>query len=426
MRLLVVRPDYASHAFGLIEIASAARRGGADVRFATGEAVRPLVEAAGLTWVPLRLGRGSNPGTIRVEDQPPGEDEHLRAFFAATRVGAVATLRYQADARRHDLLFEPDRVLDDLAAIVDRVQPDEVLVDHVSFAATLALYALDVPYTSVVLGHPTALPAPGELYGCPPMWPATLRPPAEQLGALTAHCAEVAEAFTCSANEVLRRRAPSRPSIDDAFARPGRATFYNYPAALHPADRPLPPASVFLGSLARAEALVEQPLPSGRGPRVLVSLGSFLGARDDVLHTAVAAAATTGWALALAHGTSSRTSLGPIPDGAVVQPSLPQVALLDHTDVVVTHGGNNTITEALRAGRPMVVLPFSTDQFAGAAAVEQAGLGLVLDPNRLTVDALRDAVATVAGADCTDRAALLGERLRSQPGAEVAASVLLA
>ena len=110
----------------------------------------------------------------------------------------------------------------------------------------------------------------------------------------------------------------------------------------------------------------------------------------------------------------------------MVQPSLPQVALLDHTDVVVTHGGNNTITEALRAGRPMVVLPFSTDQFAGAAAVEQAGLGLVLDPNRLTVDALRDAVATVAGADCTARAALLGERLRSQPGAEVAASVLLA
>ena len=113
--------------------------------FATGDAVRPLVAEAGVRWVSLRLGRGSNPGTIRAAEQARGEDDHLRAFFEATRRGAVPTLIHQAEARHHDLLHEPDRVLDDLARIIDLVDPDRVVVDHVAFGASLALYALDVP-----------------------------------------------------------------------------------------------------------------------------------------------------------------------------------------------------------------------------------------------------------------------------------------
>ncbi len=57
--------------------------------------------------------------------------------------------------------------------------------------------------------------------------------------------------------------------------------------------------------------------------------------------------------------------LGPIPDDWLVRASLPQVALLRHANLLVTHGGNNSVTEALTHGVPMLVLPFSTDQFDG-------------------------------------------------------------
>ncbi|MEP7036112.1 MAG: glycosyltransferase, partial [Actinomycetota bacterium] len=40
---------------------------------------------------------------------------------------------------------------------------------------------------------------------------------------------------------------------------------------------------------------------------------------------------------------------------------------------------------------PLLLLPFSTDQFAGAAAVEAAGFGVGLDPNSASVDDLREA-----------------------------------
>ncbi len=425
MRLLVICPDYASHAFGLLEIAASARASGDHVWFATGEAVRPLVEAAGLHWVPLRLGRGSNPGTIRVEEQDRGEDELLAGFFAATRRGAVATLTFQAAARRHDLLFEPERVLDDVARIVATVGPDAVVVDHIAFGATLALYALDVAATAVVLGHPTALPAPGEVYGVPPAWPRAIRPTAAELDDLERLCRGVAESFTDSANEVLARRAPHRPAIADAFSRANVRTLYNFPAALHPDERPTPEGAVFLGSLVRPQDLGAVPLPAPTGgPRVYVSLGSFLGARDDILRTAVDAARRGTWSLSLAHGSTSRAALGELPLGATVAPSLPQVALLGHVDVAVTHGGNNTVTEALNAGVPMVVLPLSTDQFAAAAAIEAAGLGVVLDPNRLTAADLVGAVLDATRPEVVERAASWGEHLRAHPGAEAAMAAL--
>jgi hypothetical protein len=145
MRLLVVSPDYASHLLPLLQIASAWQARVGAVVVATGPATRPMVAEVGLDWIELRLGRGSNAGVIEVGEQPKGEDDHLRAFFDATRLGPIETLRYQADARRHDLLYDPDGVFDRLGEIVREVRPDRVAVDHVAFGARLALHLLDVP-----------------------------------------------------------------------------------------------------------------------------------------------------------------------------------------------------------------------------------------------------------------------------------------
>ena len=424
MNLLVVSPDYVSHLVPLLQIATRWQERHGRAVVATGPATRPLVQAAGIEWIDLRLGRGSNAGVIEVTEQPVGEDEHLRAFFDATRDGPLATLRYQADARRHDLLYDPDGVLDRLGEIVALVRPDRVAVDHVAFGARLALHALGIAAASVVLGHPSALSAPGEVYGLPPAWPASMVPDAADLDALRARCRASVDDLAAAAADVLARRAPHRPPAGDLTSAPGSPTVYVYPEALHDPARPLPDRHVFVGALARTEQLGGVRLPVGDGPRVTVALGSFLSARHDVLATAVRAARRAGWRLALASGSSPVELLGPFPDGALVARHLPQVALLAHSDVLVNHGGNGSVTEAAAAGVPQVVLPFSTDQFAGAEAVERTGVGRSLAPNTLTEDQLIEAVDAACTSPVRARARAVADSIAASGGATAAVDAI--
>jgi MGT family glycosyltransferase len=158
---------------------------------------------------------------------------------------------------------------------------------------------------------------------------------------------------------------------------------------------------------------------------VLVAFGTFLSARDDVLRTAVSAAHLGPWRLAIASGSTPIASLGSLPDGALAREHLPQVALLEHADVLITHGGNNSVTEACAAGVPMVVLPMSTDQFAGAAAIERAGIGIVLDPNTVTADELRNAVIEATTDRVRQRVASVAESIRHDGGARAAVGAIL-
>jgi zeaxanthin glucosyltransferase len=426
MRLLVISPDYASHATPMIQVAAAWQQQYGDAVVATGDATRSLVETAGLQWVHLRLGKGSNAGVIRVEDQPVGEDDHLRAFFDATRAGPVQTLRYQAQARRHDLLYEPDRVLDKLRDIIDATRPDRILVDHVAFGARLALHAAGCNPATIVLGHPTALPADGEWYGMPGVWPSTMQPDPADATELEELCRQSTCDLQEAAAELMTRRAPTLECTVELTSLAGSPTIYAYPSALHDPARSIAADSVFVGSLARDEDIGEVELPPGTGPLVLVALGSFLSARDDVLATAVEAAHRGGWRLLLAHGSSDPDRLGTFPDGAIVAANLAQVALLQYIDVMVTHGGNNSVAEASAAGVPMVVMPFSTDQFAGAASIERAGTGVVLAPNGVTADQLVAAVTAVLDTVTAERAAAVSESIRLDGGAARAAAAIAA
>jgi MGT family glycosyltransferase len=91
------------------------------------------------------------------------------------------------------------------------------------------------------------------------------------------------------------------------------------------------------------------------------------------------------------------------PDGTVANPPeqvrvfarVPVLDLLPHLDAVVSHGGLNTVCEALAHGVPLIVAPIRNDQPVNAAQVTSAGAGIRVSFARARPEQLRDAVRTV-------------------------------
>jgi len=430
--LLIISPDYASHLYPLATLGTAWQAAGERVVVATGPATATIVESFGFERVHLQLGRGSNPGVIRAEDQPTGEDDALRGFFDATRVGMVETLAFQASARSDDLLWNPVAVARDVQRIVAEVRPDQVIVDHLAFSARLALTSAGIAHADVVLGHPSALPVGEEVYGYPPAWPRAFDPSPDDLESLRRLCERVRDDFTAQWNEALRQLDPDAAPSRDAFAESGDLLLLNYPEELHdPARSELLPPHAFLGSAVRTEAPdteVERWLAESDIPIVYVSFGSFLSVRGDVLARVTEALRGLDVRVALATGSTHADELGTIPDNWLVRGFLPQVRLLEHSALAVSHGGNNSVTESMTAGVPMLLLPFSTDQFAGAAAIAAVGFGEALDPNGASASELRAAAERILSAYGTHRPALakLGESLAGGTGPRRAREALLA
>ena len=423
MTALLVSPDYLSHYLPMSAVGAALHDAGRKVVFATGEGLRDRVLARladGFGHVELRLGAGSN-----ARADIDGDDPGLSDFLTATRQGMTATLALQARRRGRDLLWEPELVTARLAEIMDEVRPALVCSDQLAFGASLAFRALGVEYTSFLPGHPCQLPRLGIPFGFPGRRPPGFGP--DDPAGLYTLCNWAARAFTRRFNRTLFQLDADAAPIADAFAEGGTAgTLVNYPAELSG----LWPSSemTLVGPCVRDEtgdAELDALRRGGDPARAYVALGSFLSARSDVLRTIAVGLRRAGLKAVVAAGVTELGELGPLPNGWVVRPSMPQVAALRGCDVVVCHGGNNTVMESLAAGLPIVALPFATDQFAVAADLVAAGLGTVLDPNRATPDAVSAAVRASLGHGPRGRAAELGRMTRRDPGGRRAARILL-
>jgi MGT family glycosyltransferase len=431
VKALLVSPDYASHYLPLSALGQALGRRGHDVVVATGPALRDRVLADGFEHEELVLGPASNPGLARESGQPAGEAARLAAFLGATRAGMVATLRLQAEARLRDLLWRPAAVTERLAGILAQAGPTLVVSDQLAFGVTLALRALEQPYVSFHPGHPSAIPGPGEVYGFPTSRPAEFRAPEDELAELRRLCVEVAARFTLEFNSTLGELNPQAEPVASALSTSSPLlTLVNYPPQLAGLRRRLLPASARLvgASVRQARALdpeLARIVEKERSlPRIYVSLGSFLSLRSDVLRRIVTAFRSQPVQLILAAGVTPPDELGEIPDHWHVASYLPQPEVLRGCDLVISHGGNNTVTEALWAGVPLLVCPFSTDQFAGAEDVRRAGVGDVFDPNAAAPAQIAACARRVLASPAPRRAAALGLALRERFGPRYASRLV--
>jgi MGT family glycosyltransferase len=155
---------------------------------------------------------------------------------------------------------------------------------------------------------------------------------------------------------------------------------------------------------------------------VYLSLGSLGSADVDLMRRLVEVLGATPHRYVVSTGPQHADY--ELADNMVGAEFLPQPRIVPQVDAVITHGGNNTVTESLHFGKPMVLLPLFWDQYDNAQRMDELGFGVRLPTYSFTAEQLSAALDTVLDLAMQSRLAAVGEQVRARDGLTAGADVI--
>jgi MGT family glycosyltransferase len=307
-----------------------------------------------------------------------------------------------------------------LEAILDRANPDVIVEDNVN--AFPALLTHGAPWVRIMSCNPLEMKDPD----LPPTfsgYPTNDR--TEWDGFRDAYERTHRDTWERYNAFVVDSGAPALPDLEFIHESEHLNLSVFPEAADYPRSRPLAPTWHRLASSVRQ---TEEPweVPGsirGDGALVYLSLGSLGSADVELMRRLVSVLAETRHRYVVSKG--PRADELELPDNMWGDARVPQTNVIPHCDLVITHGGNNTTTEALHFGKPMIVLPLFWDQYDNAQRVDELGFGVRLPTYAFEDDELRSAVdRLVADERLRARMGAVGEAIRAQDGLTRAADLI--
>lgn len=401
MRILIATFGSLGDIYPYLAIAEKLTQQGAEITFITSAVHRALIETSGFQFRPMRPELKPDP-------------EMFRRLMDEFRGGRYLLSKILFPAIR-------DSYRDVMAAIPGH---DLLVTQVAAFAGPLAARSTGIPWVSTVLAplsffsraDPSVLASP--LIG--------LR---RRSVALTRMFNSLAKRSTERSTLAVRQLAgelglsDSGNPIFEGQHSPTRvlALFSRHFAAPQP---DWPSGTVATGFPLRAPApvtpAVEDFLAAGPAP-VVFTLGS-------------SAVFSPGKFFQIAQQLRQRVLLLAGPEAAQIPRTkdvlaidyAPHSAVFPHALAIVHQSGIGTMSEALRSGRPSLIVPFAYDQPDNAARCERLGVARVLSRRALSLRNLRQALESLANASYSIAASSLAARIRQEDGASEAARLILA
>ncbi|MEX0992221.1 MAG: nucleotide disphospho-sugar-binding domain-containing protein [Actinomycetota bacterium] len=353
-----------------VGIASVLRERGHRIVFVLEESFKGTLEAKGFEEALMRLKPPPE------EPEEPGQfwKDFVRETAPVFRTSTFEQLENFIRPVWEELIGGAEYVDDRLREIWTEVAPDVIVEDNV--VAFPAVPASGIPWVRIVSCNPLEMKdpeLPPTFSGLPTVDPSgrvqfrrryrDLHRPLQK--GFSAFCEE--------------KGAPMLPDGEFIHESPW-LNLYLYPAEVdYQRSVPLGPTWHRLDSCVR-DTDEDWELPAeviGQdGKLIYLSLGSLGSADTELMNRLTSLLAKSSHRVIVSMGPQHEEIA--LHDRQAGAEFLPQTKIIPDVDLVITHGGNNTVTEAFHFGKPMMVLPLFWDQHDNAQRVHETGYGVRL------------------------------------------------
>lgn len=400
-----------------VGIGDVLRRRGHRVVFVIEESFAGTLEAKGFEEALMRLAPAPE------QEEEPGQfwKDFIRETAPVFRKSTFEQLE-EFIAPTWQALLDGARYVDErLVEIFDEIRPNAIVEDNVcSFPA---IPASGVPWVRIASCNPLEMKDP-EL---PPTFSGLPLGDRGEWDAFRAEYARTTGDMQASFSEFcVERGAPPLPD-GEMIHTSDLMNLYIYPGAVdYPRSQPLDSTWHNLGTSVRETDDEWSPpaeIAEGEGALIYVSLGSLGSGDVPLMKRLVESLGKTPHRYVVSKGPQHEEY--ELADNMAGAEFLPQVSVLPQVDLVITHAGNNTTTESMHFGKPMIALPLFWDQHDNAQRIDETGFGRRLSTYGFTDEEMSGAIEELLADEAmAARLAEVSKVSQADPGHKKAAGLL--
>jgi len=160
---------------------------------------------------------------------------------------------------------------------------------------------------------------------------------------------------------------------------------------------------------------------------VYISLGTIANERLDFYRECIKAFSKSEFNVLISIGSKvNKKEFGVVPSNIYIENYVPQIEVLKRASLFISHGGMNSVNEALYFGVPLLIFPQQPEQVMVAKRVEELGAGICITKKEIDSEYLfKKSVYIIESRSFYESAGKIGEDFREAGGYKAGADAIL-
>lgn len=209
------------------------------------------------------------------------------------------------------------------------------------------------------------------------------------------------------------------PSVLDVFFKKGDINIVYTSKDFHPDADSFDESFKFIGPSIKEREAIDFPFEKINSKKLIyISLGTINTEFVDFYKKCIEALGDTDMKVVMSIGNNTDiSSFERVPENFIIKNYVPQLEILKRASLFISHGGLNSVNEALYYGVPVIAIPMVNDQHMVTRQLIETGAGFGLKMEEITVEVIKNSVSRMlADNNFMTSSKKMGESFRAAGG----------